>query len=803
MKHFLTILLYFAIFINGKAQNVSKAYELLAKKEYVKANTIFKEAVSKNKDKLAAKYGLAILYSDTLFKKYSFLKAYKYINSAHRYLKKEQKKELLLKKYQIDYKSITNLRNNICEEAFNKIKDKNSITSLNNYISIYSKSNFTDKIIDKRDSIEYFNAIKSNDFREFQKFVIAHPKSKYAKLANENFEKLWREIYNEYASYGELKILNEFELEYPGYPFYNNVSEINKTLAKKSEALFLYKTYKPENESLYLQYIKDAAPRETAYLALMRIIQPYLAKKEYDKAISILNSNIIYFGGDDKRLKDLIIILEEPETGIKSQSISPIINTKAWEYSVAESADGNKIYFCGRNRPDNLAKENEDIFVSVKVNNKWTKPTLLKDINTVYGHEAPLSVTTDGNTLLLYSNSDIYFSDRIKGGWGAKKIFPSINTAHSWEADAMITADGKAVMFISDRDGNIGTHHPFGKKFHGRSTGNTDIYIAVKKDGIWGKPFNMGEIINTPFAERSPFLHSDMKTLYFSSDGQGGLGEFDVYMSKRLCDTSWTQWSEPINLGKEINTNDDEFGYKISTNGARAYFAGYQNNNFDIFYVSLPQKMRPESVTIVSGKIIDKEGNPIHATIKWENLETGEVVGFLKSNPDDGTFIIILPNGKNYGYFVEKIKYYPSSGNINLFEKQENSKVSKNITLYTINQILNDNVSIPLQNLFFNFNKFTIKKESYPELNRLADFINKNPNATFEISGHTDNKGSANYNLELSNSRANEVKKYLISKGCREKSLISIGLGQTKPIATNNTEKGRAINRRVEFKIKK
>jgi outer membrane protein OmpA-like peptidoglycan-associated protein len=534
----------------------------------------------------------------------------------------------------------------------------------------------------------------------------------------------------------------------------------------------------------------------------MKVIEKSINTKDYNGAIKIINTNIEYFN-NDKRLISLIKILQAPLQNIKSVSISPNINTNNWEYSVTETADGKKLYFCGRNRPENLNQNNEDIFMSVKTNNQWAKPIPVEGLNTPYGHEAPLFVTADGNRLLLYSNSDIYYTDKIKGGWSSKSIFPVINTPDSWEADAMISADGNSILFISDRQGNVGNYQPYGNKFHGTSNGNTDIYVSLKTKTGWSKPINIGKNINTPFSERSPFLHSDLKTLYFSSDGLGGLGKFDVYMTKRLNDTSWTEWSEPVNLGKEINSTKDEYGYKISTTGDYAYFSSFQNDNFDIYTLKLPENMKPETVTIVSGKITDNNDNSLYATIKWENLETGEQIGFSLSDPDNGNFIIILPNGKNYGYFIEKEEYYPSSGNVNLTKITSNNEYQKDIKLFSFSEILTKNVSVPLPNLFFDSNKFTLKKESYPELNRLSEFINSHNDISIEISGHTDNVGAPDYNLKLSQDRASEVKKYLISKDCNADKLIAIGYGHTKPVTSNDTEAGRAENRRVEFKILK
>ncbi|MBQ5550987.1 MAG: OmpA family protein, partial [Bacteroidales bacterium] len=251
----------------------------------------------------------------------------------------------------------------------------------------------------------------------------------------------------------------------------------------------------------------------------------------------------------------------------------------------------------------------------------------------------------------------------------------------------------------------------------------------------------------------------------------------------------------------EINTALDDYNYLISTDGKSALFTKVSSSNVDICTVDLPEKMRPEAIGIVFGKVDDNTGKPLAATIKWEDLETGKILGTLQCNPQKGTYFITLPAGKKYGYFVEMEGYYPVSGNLNTEGLTSGKDIERNITMNSIAEILEGKVAIVLENIFFDTNKYQLRAESFPELARLADFIRQNPTAVLEISGHTDNSGSAEANRTLSQRRADSVKDHLISLGCPAANIIAKGYGADKPVADNTTEQGKAKNRRVEFKI--
>ena len=748
------------VLIVGKAtgQNLAKGYEYLNNKEYAKAEKIFVKAVNKSKDIVAGKYGLAVLYTRNDFKPQKPLQAYKYLKDIDTRMREfsSLKRKQYEKNYGISLFTIDTLKNKILNDEFQKAVSSGKISVMDYYMTIYDGTQQAKKMSFYKDSLIYAGVKSNPTVYNFRKYINDFPNSKYIPDAKYKLDSVWKNEYK--CAYNDLEIndILRFEKQYPNYPYYNDSSNIYKGWAIKARQLSLYNGYLPSMKDYYGKFIIETAPREIAYQTLLVLIEPLLNSGKIKDAIDTIYKYKPYFKGYDKIDKTLEI-LKRPPQKIKAESLSKNINSDAYEYMPVLTADEKTIYFCAEDRNDNLGKE--DIFVSYFKNGKWTKPYVVKELSTVHGNEAPLSISADGNTLLLFSNGDVFIAHKTKYGWSAKTPIREINTTQYWEADATITADGNAILFASDRYGNIGSYHQFSNHFHGDYIGNLDLYVIVKQDdGSWSEPINLGPTINTPFAERTPFLHPDMKTLYFSSDGHAGVGKMDIFKTTRLSDTSWTHWSEPVNLGLGINTPKKEYGYKISTDGTKAYYTQFLKGQSDIYYLTLPENMRPEQVVVVSGYITDENKNPLDAKIIWENLENTEKLGTLTSDPQTGYYTITLPVGKNYGFYVSKSGYYPISDNIDLRNQNKNMTISKDFTLINIDKILQGQASIELNNVFFDFNKYQLKKESFPELNRLADFVKLHKDIKIEIAGHTDAKGSDDYNMKLSQQRADAVK---------------------------------------------
>jgi len=800
-KRIIILLLISFFFLNIYAQSVTKGFQLYEKKEYKPAIELFKKSISKKKEIVPSKYGLALVYSDEDYPKYKYDRAYRYIAYVAKKIAKipESEQKTYSSKYGLSISSANKLKAKILDKAYAQLEESKSVDAVNKFVSTYKDSVYIKKAFAYRNKLLFEECVEQNDIPVYRDFLNKYPDALQADSVRTIIEGLTYEAYEQIAQTGELEALLAFNKANPQFPDKKRLKHDleNAYLADK---MAIDEPFSLGMLSVYENYIKRAAPVELAFVALQRILVPSLMKKDWAASIATLKKYQADFP-DDKRIEKIIGILSAADEQLNTKSISAKINTKGHEYAPVVTADGKTLYFCGRKREGSIG--GEDIFVSKFKNGSWTKPELIEGINTPLAHEAPLAISADGNRLLLYANQDIYYSDKTFSGWSRARPFPAVNTEKYWEADAMTSSDGNAIFFISDRKGNIGQYHSFGQKFHGSYAGNLDIYVSVKTKKGWGKPINLGKDINTPFAERSPFLHPDMKTLYFSSDGHAGLGKLDVYKTTRLNDSTWTEWSEPVNLGKEINSFGDEYDYKISTDGKMAYLSVYEEDNYDINQIELPVSMRPDQVATIYGTIKNSDGGFEKAKVRWEDLQTGKLIGFSESDITDGSYIIILPLGKNYGYYIDHKNYFPLSGNVDLTEQTEQIKIEKNFVLYSYAEIINNQLTIPLENVFFDHNKFQLKSESYSELNRLLTFIKKNEGLKIEISGHTDNVGTAQYNKQLSQKRANAVKKYLVQKGCTSANLTAVGYGEAKPVTDNNTETGKAKNRRVEFKVLK
>lgn len=516
----------------------------------------------------------------------------------------------------------------------------------------------------------------------------------------------------------------------------------------------------------------------------------------------------------ESRFDTIISILNSPERNIKLSNMGGNINSLGKEYSPVISPDGKRIYFTGRDREDNIG--GEDIFISQYVGGRWiiSKP-LIGKINTE-SNEYISSISADGNTLVLFGNylnalgrGDIFYSEKTKTGFSEVQQYPEPINSKWWDADAYLTADGKAMIFSSERPGGVGDYHPKGDYYHGMYWGNTDLYVVPKNpDGSWSKTvINLGPVINTPYTERTPFLHPDGKTLYFSSDGHTGLGKSDVFKSVRLSDTSWTEWSEPVNLGKEINTPNEDWGYKISTDGKTAYFSTVNDMGFgeeDIYYADLPEEVQPVSdVVTINGKVLDENGNPVEATIKWEDVELKKEVGVAKTDPVTGEYFIALPTGRYYAYYADVKGFYSIVNYLDLTAAKAFEQINTNMSVISVEELKNSGKAIKIENIFFDSGKYDLKEESHEALNLLYRFMHANPEVMVEINAHTDNIGSDHFNQELSEKRAASVVQYLIEMGLDPAHLVPQGFGETQPVATNDTEEGRALNRRVEFRLRK
>ena len=480
--------------------------------------------------------------------------------------------------------------------------------------------------------------------------------------------------------------------------------------------------------------------------------------------------------------------IDNYDASIKLEKLDENINSNDNESLPRVSPDGNYLY-CIRTSKENVGgSEFEDVwYAQKKEDGRWSKLTNIGSPINNRAHNFVISASPDNNSLLL-ANS--YNADGSPNGPGLSisyKINGKYQVPLSQEIKDYVNIN-KLVSFFLCNDNKtllmaIETGNGMGEK---------DLYVSfLLKENSWSKPQSLGSVVNTDCDEHSPYLSADGKTLFFSSTGHYGYGDFDVFVSERIGD-GWDKWTEPRNLGPNINSEGVETGYFMAAKGDFAYLS----SNGDICKVKNPAYVEP--VIILSGKVFDKKtGLPIGAAITYSNLSDDKTLGTASSDNVTGDYKIVLQKGKAYGFMANKKEYYSISENIDLTDLKEYKEIKKDLYLSPILR----GEPIRLNNIFFEFAKSVLKEASFPELDRLVGILNKNPELKIEIAGHTDDVGTDASNQTLSQDRAQSVVNYLQSKGIKTDRLSAKGYGESKPDVPNNSDENRAFNRRVEFKI--
>jgi outer membrane protein OmpA-like peptidoglycan-associated protein len=652
----------------------------------------------------------------------------------------------------------------------------------------YFTTRDSSKLVDVLFLIKQIPELAGRSDQSLSKAIAATPYLAIIEPALKNVKKeaiplSMNEIYHFYAKPGQDRHLYTFARKYPEFktsPHFNRDLAI-ANLGPKIQGRRLLK------KDDLVSYIKMGAPRYLAFEALQILVKRDIDIQNWNGAIRTINEYAPYFGDNNPWINDLIAILETELPESKPENLGLGLNSEKGEYAVVPTADESKIYFCRGESGE------EDIYFSKKVDGKWSTAQPIQSLNTEGQYEAPVSISGDGNTLLYFKNGRVMHSYRTTDGWtAAKPLFTDVQ-ASEWQGGTSISADGNVIIFAARRPNRIGFKHD----------DNTDLFVVTKQaDGSWSRPENLGLTINTTLEDRSPFLHPDMRTLYFSSNGHGGLGELDVFKTTRIGD-SWTNWTTPVNLGKSINTTGKDWGYRISTDGQKAYFSTrVPMFGDDLFMIDLPEFAKPNAVSTVKGTLVGIDGQALNAPLVIEDLSTGEKVKEIYPDPITGEYFLTLPNGHLYSYTVKDEQYFPVGDNIDLRDPSKSVNMSAHFVVPTINEMTERGISLPLKNLFFDTDKFDIKEESFPELKRLVEIV-KQKNLSIHVSGHTDNVGKAAYNLTLSQNRANAVKTFLIANGCDADNIQASGHGMEQAVASNDTTQGRAQNRRVEIKLMK
>lgn len=499
------------------------------------------------------------------------------------------------------------------------------------------------------------------------------------------------------------------------------------------------------------------------------------------------------------------------------------LNTANNDFAPSISTDGGEIIFTS-DRP-NGHEQNEvgqydtDIYSS-SLDGKWSKPQPVKGGVNTADNEVSNNISYDGTKMLLHreddGQTDIYQSHLNGLNWSSPEKMPyQISNSRSNEKYAAYSSDGWSIFFARDNAN--------------RSSGFDIVYSSMQSK--LENNYMAGQVIstvNSKFNDGPVYITIDGDIMYIASEGEGSLGGYDIFVSEKRNGV----WGEPKNLGYPINTPYDDFFFAATANGKYAYISSNRaggSGGYDIYKVTFwgPEKnpvmatedyllasivnpikdnsieasveVKTKSFTVFKGKTIDQlTKKPVQADIEITDNATGKVIETFTTNSATGKFIITLPSGKNYGIAVKAEGYLFHSENFDIPKGSADNLINKVIELKNIAV----GSKIALRNIFFDTGKSTLRSESNAELDRLVKLMKDVPSLKIEISGHTDNTGSATLNATLSQDRAQAVVNYLKTKGIAANRMTAMGYGSTQPISSNNTSDGRQQNRRTEFEIK-
>ena len=550
-----------------------------------------------------------------------------------------------------------------------------------------------------------------------------------------------------------------------------------------------------EDIERYQQDIAMLAPNKVGLLALKEAMRLLLHHRLWDDALQLATTArdlYLHCAGCPSPspyqswFDNLMPLLEQPAQGIRPMPLEQINTREGTEAFPVISADGQRLYFGGANRPDNLY--GEDTFVASRdAQGQWSSPRLVPNLSGE-GNYGCNAITTDGREMMVFVNGRLCVSQQTANGWSSPQVINSISAHFTWIGQTSYADNGRIILLEGRRPNST----------------NIDIFASRRdSSGHWQQPFPLGSVINTPGSDRSPFMHADNRSLYFSSDGHGGLGKMDVFMTTRL-DDSWTLWSKPVNVGKELNTLDDDLGFTITASGKEIYLSSVPDANprhsYDLYIARLPDYVRPRPQQIVNLKIRQAPGVsiPVVATDA-----TGNRIADGFTLPD-GTLNMTFPADA-----VRPITFLSASAQ-NIFvpvvlgavdSTHEVIYYESTVEVFDFNEFSSGERSLKTRGIFFASDADTLAAEALVELRAIYQLL-RDKGLRIEVAGYADPDGSNAYNLQLSQRRANRVQAQLIAWGYPAEKVVAVGYGVPVTGSVQLNAEQKADCRRVEVRVK-
>lgn len=555
----------------------------------------------------------------------------------------------------------------------------------------------------------------------------------------------------------------------------------------------------PDSAFVYYKELSERYPDTLYYIgAHLRMAEYYFSKGEYENALMHSSKYLSVKEKPDRYSRMAENIRGNSEFALNRIANPLAFNPRPLPYPLNEfkqqyfpvlSADQQELFFIKRD-------QSEEIYTSKRdTKGKWQAPTPIDSSLTSKYNEGTCSVSADGRTMVFtscmrndsYGSCDLYITYKIGGQWTEPvNMGAPVNSAR-WDSQPALSADGRTMYFVSTRKGGLGKR---------------DIWVTYQKtNGKWSIPKNLGEQINTEEDDISPFIHVNNQTLYFATNARPGFGGFDIYLSEKRDDGGW---GEPENFGYPINTMHDELAMFITADGESGYYSYETKENGQLisklYQIDIPDEISLKyRSSFIKGVIYDEETRePLHAKIQLFNMLKHELVGEVRSDSIAGDYLMVLTEGAEYALYMDAPGYLFKSYH---FDFHRDSISLEGLTANIGLKKLQIGGRTTLNNVLFDFDSYELSEKSKVALMYITGYLKDHPEFLIEIAGHTDNRGSDEYNMNLSLNRAKTVYNYLITNGIEAERLFFAGYGSKEPIASNITPEGQALNRRIELRI--
>jgi OmpA-OmpF porin, OOP family len=530
--------------------------------------------------------------------------------------------------------------------------------------------------------------------------------------------------------------------------------------------------------------------------------ETYILVGDYEKAMKVLSAFINNETQNRARLQRATQNFRSAEFALKNKNenakyrqraLGDTVNRFVMQYFPVLTADQQEMIFTRRTGFTDM--NDEDLVVSKRNGRgEWSEPSSISAFINSEMNEGTCTSSADGSKLIFtscagrdnYGSCDLYESNKVGTEWSApKNLGPYVNTP-AWESQPSLSADGRTLYFVSDRRSGLGQR---------------DIWVTTLDDkGLWSRAANVGKPVNSEFDEMSPFIHVNNRTLYFATNALQGFGGYDIF----FCERDSLAWAMPRNIGSPINNHDDQYSLFITADGKKGYYSHEETKEDGRSYSKIYEILIPEEnwqkyrSNYVRGVVRDKDSRQVlQAKIELIDLSKASVESRVKSDSLTGKYLIVLTQGAEYGLYITKPGYLFRSMNFNYSEVSDFEPIVVDIELEKVRE----GSVVVLNNIFFDVDKYELKEKSVTELTEVIRFLNTNPSVRIQVSGHTDDVGKSEYNIDLSHKRSRSVVNYLISKGIDKSRIVAKGYGASRPLGDNNTDEGRQLNRRIEILV--